>query len=438
MIDLLRKILFFYPAIIFLIWTVGASFVFFYPIIMSVVWMVGACIFYWKYEHNSPKMPNLKEFPMVSVLIPGRNEEESIRKTVEAVLEQAYPNLEIIVINDASTDGTQAEIEKLAAEHDKIRYLTLKENMGKAYALNYAFLMSRGDILVCIDADCILEPQAVAWMVSHFVNHPRVGAVTGNPRVKNRTSILAKVQTAEYASVIGLIKRTQRLLGKVMTISGVIAAFRKQALLDVGLWDTDMITEDINVSWKIERRFWAIHYELNAVGWILVPETINGFWRQRARWAQGGVEVLRRHIGIFNDYRTRRLWPLFLDYGLSILWAFAFVGLTLAWMVARIFDLDLPPELVASPFPEWNGAVAALVCLLQFAISLALDKKYDRSLPQYYLWVIWYPLFYWVFSALATVYATPRALTKKVGTRATWKSPDRGLGSTNVEKPEGT
>ena len=139
------------------------------------------------------------------------------------------------MINDASTDRTLEIVQELAAAHDRVRYLSLRENMGKANAMNYAFFMSRGEILVCIDADCILDPQAVTWMVAPFVKNNRVGAVTGNPRVKNRTSLLAKVQTAEYASVIGLIKRTQRLLGKVMTISGVIAAFRKRALLDATL-----------------------------------------------------------------------------------------------------------------------------------------------------------------------------------------------------------
>ena len=82
---------------------------------------------------------------------------------------------------------------------------------------------------------------------------------------------------------------------------------------------------------------------------------------------------------------------------------------------------------MASPFPQWNGSVAAIVCLFQFAVSLSLDSKYDKTLPRYYIWVIWYPLFYWIFSALATVYATPKAMLKKKGTRAVWKSPDRGL-----------
>jgi biofilm PGA synthesis N-glycosyltransferase PgaC len=426
LIDLVRELIIFYPALLLLVFTAGGGFVFFYPIVMSVVWICGAFIFYWRYERTAPPVPELTEYPLVSVLIPARNEEESIRETVEAALASHYPNLEVIVINDASTEGTLPEVRRLAAQYNRVRYLHFEENMGKANALNYAFFMSKGDILVCIDADCILDPWAVHWMVSHF-KHPRVGAVTGNPRVRNRTTLLAKVQTAEYASVIGLIKRTQRLLGKVMTVSGVIVAFRKRALLDVGLWDTDMITDDINVSWKLERRFWAIHYELNAIGWMLVPETFRGFWRQRVRWAQGGVEVMRRHIGIFKDYRTRRLWPLYIDYGLSVVWAFSFVVLTVGWAVAKLFDLDLPANIQASPFPQWNGSVAALMCLLQFAVSLGLDRKYDRSLPHYYLWVIWYPLFYWVFSALATVYATPSALTKKAGTRAIWKSPDRGL-----------
>ena len=427
MLDIIRDIVLFYPPVFLLIWLFSANFVFFYPIFMSVIWMVGAGIFYWRYERGETPEPVLSEYPMVSVLIPGRNEEESIRETVEGVLAQTYPQLEVIVINDASTDRTLEIIQDLAERHERVRYLSLRENMGKAYALNYAFFMSRGEILVCIDADCILDPKAITWMVSHFIQNPRVGAVTGNPRVKNRTSLLAKVQTAEYASVIGLIKRTQRLLGKVMTISGVIAAFRKRALLESGLWDTDMVTEDINVSWKIERKFWAIHYELNAVGWILVPETLRGFWRQRVRWAQGGVEVLKRHTAVLSDSRTRRLWPLYVDYAMSVVWAFSFVGISAAWIVAKLFQIDLPPELTGSPFPDWNGSVAALVCLMQFFVSLALDKKYDKTLPRYYLWVIWYPLFYWVFSALATVYATPKALLKRKGVRAVWKSPDRGL-----------
>ncbi|MGV2687283.1 glycosyltransferase, partial [Clostridium perfringens] len=120
-------------------------------------------------------------------------------------------------------------------------------------------------------------------------------------------------------SIIGSIKRTQRILGKVMTVSGVIVAFRKKALMDVGMWDRDMITEDIAISWKLQKRFWDIRYEPRALCWMLVPETLKGIWKQRVRWSQGGQEVVLRHWDIFKDWRQRRLWPIYIEQILSII-----------------------------------------------------------------------------------------------------------------------
>jgi biofilm PGA synthesis N-glycosyltransferase PgaC len=403
---------------------------------MSIIWMIGAVYFHFRYERNVPKYPALETNPLVSVLIPAHNEAENIAETVAAVLETDYPNYEVIVIDDGSTDDTGRIVEEIAARNDKVRLLVLKNNQGKAAALNYGTLLSKGEIIVTIDADCLLEARAIHWMVWHFEKFPRVGAVTGNPRVRNRTTLLAKLQTGEYASIIGLIKRTQRLLGKVLTVSGVIAAFRKQALLDVGLWDTDMVTDDINVTWKLEKRFWDVHYELNAIGWMLVPETISGLWRQRVRWAQGGLEVLRRHADIWSDLRESRLWPIYIDYMLSLIWSFAFVIFSLLWLGMTFFSFTVPGAPGASPIPLWTGSIVALVCVTQFGVSFLLDRKYDSNLFKYYFWVIWYPVVYWMFSALAMIRATPKALTKKFGTAATWQSPDRGL-RLNVMKAGG-
>lgn len=96
-------------------------------------------------------------------------------------------------------------------------------------------MIAKNDLILTLDADAFVDPDALNWIAWHFVTGPCVGAVTGNPRVLNRTSLLAKIQTGEYSTIIGLIKRTQRILGKVLTVSGVIAAFRKQAVLSVGL-----------------------------------------------------------------------------------------------------------------------------------------------------------------------------------------------------------
>lgn len=410
-----------------------SEFFFLYPIVMSIVWIIGGCYFYYRYERKSPVYPDLQEFPLVSILVPAHNEEEHIVETVTSLLHLEYPNYEIIVIDDGSTDATQPIIEQLAMEHEKVRNLILKNNMGKAAALNHGLLFSRGDILVTIDADCKLDPKALHWLAWHFVKHPRVGAVTGNPRVRNRSTLLSKIQAAEYSSIIGLIKRTQRFLGKVLTVSGVIAAFRKQAILDCKLWDTDMVTEDINITWKLEKHFWAVHYELNAIGWILVPETIRGLLKQRIRWAQGGCEVLLRHKDIWLSWKQRRLWPIYVDYVLSIIWAVSLPILTILWVINTVFALSIPEWLQLNPIPQWTGSMIALICLIQFIISISLDSKYDKSLYQHYLWVIWYPVVYWAFSACAVIFAVPKALTKKLGTTATWKSPDRGIQSAETE-----
>lgn len=400
------------------------EYIFYYPLAMSITWMIGALYFYWRRERRQTVLSCLPEYPLVSVLIPARNEEAAIRSTVQSVLNSQYPNFEILVMDDASTDGTADILKELEAAHRQVRLLFLDKNMGKPYALRCGTLASQGDILLTIDADACLDPWAMHRLVSHFINGPRVGAVTGNPRVRNRTSLLAKVQVGEYSSIIGMIKRTQRILGKVLTVSGVIAAFRKQAVLDVGLWDTDMITDDINMTWKLEKRFWDIRYEPNALCWILVPETLKGLWKQRVRWAQGGAEVIRRHRDIWRSWKQRRLWPVYLEYVLSMVWSYTYVVFGLVSLINLIYPTGWPEVYI---LPGWKGALLAVICLLQFLVGVTLDQKYEKNIPVYLFWVIWYPFAYWLLAALATVYATPKALLGKTGKPAVWVSPDRGL-----------
>jgi biofilm PGA synthesis N-glycosyltransferase PgaC len=281
-----------------------------------------------------------------------------------------------------------------------------------------------GEIIVSIDADAYLDEHAIRWMVWHFITGPRVGAVTGNPRVRNRTSLLAKIQVGEYSSVIGMIKRTQRILGKVLTVSGVVVAFRRRALFEIGLWDFDMITDDINITWKLEKKFWDIRYEPNALCWILVPETLGGLWKQRVRWAQGGIEVIRRHTDIWTDWRQRRLWPIYIEYVVSVLWSFTYVVFGIMWLISLIIPHPFP---VVKIFPEWKGTILVALCLIQSGVAMFIDRRYEKTILWYHFWVIWYPFIYWIIAALAVVKATPRGLFRRMGQRAVWKSPDRGL-----------
>lgn len=146
----------------------------------------------------------------------------------------------------------------------------------KAIALKTGAAAAKSEYLVCIDGDALLDRDAAAYIVEPMLYNPRVGAVTGNPRIRTRSTLVGKIQVGEYSSIIGLIKRTQRIYGNVFTVSGVIAAFRRSALAEVGYWSDDMITEDIDISWKLQLNQWAIFYEPRALCWILMPETLKG------------------------------------------------------------------------------------------------------------------------------------------------------------------
>ena len=403
-----------------------AGFVFYYPIVMSLLWMAGGLCFFIRREMGkSTDPPKLDRFPLVSVFIPARNEEENIEETVRSIFQNRYPNLEVIVINDASTDKTQEVLEGMLPEFPTLKILRMEKNLGKANGLNLAFAMSHGDIVFTLDADSMLDEHAIEWAVWHFNNFPRVGAVTGNPRVRNRTTLLAMMQTAEYSSVVGLIKRTQRLLGKVMTVSGVVAAWRRSAIINAGLWDNTAITDDIEMTWKLETHFWDVRYEPNMICWMLVPETLRGLWAQRKRWAQGGVEVMRKHKDVWTKWRNRRIWPVYIDYFLGTFWAYAFLVCAFCWCLNLTTGVSL--ETLGNPLFQWNGMMVSTICLMQFIVSLIIDAHYDAGLCRIYFWVVWYPIVYWVFNAMATVFAVPNGLFRDMKTSGVWISPDRGV-----------
>lgn len=400
-------------------------FVFWYPLVMSTIWIIGGLLYYLRRERKGP--PPLKETPMVSILVPCYNEEKTIAETLQNLSNLNYPTYEIIAINDGSKDNTVEVLRELNLLIPKLRVIDLKQNSGKANALYLGLIASRGEIIVGIDADALLDQDALNYMIPHFITPrygERVGAVTGNPRIRNRSSLLSRVQLCEYSSIIGLIKRSQRLLGKIMTVSGVIVAFRKTALLDCNLWDRDVITEDISVTWKLQKRFWDVRYEPRALCWMLVPETISGFWKQRVRWAQGGIEVLIRHWDVFFDWRQRRLVPIYLEQLTSICWS-------VSWIIATtvfIIDMLLKGQFLYPLF--WSGSYLALLCLAQFAFAMAIDSRYDRGILKYYVWAIWYPIFYWYINALVVLRAIPMAIvSSRSKTFAVWDSPDRGIGT---------
>ncbi len=405
------------------------QFTFFYPLVMSLLWITGGLNYYLRRERGGRMRtdpPELASYPFVSILIPCHNEGDQVDETIEAALAQRYPDFEVIAINDGSRDHTAERLDALAARHERLRVIHLDRNLGKANAMRMGALAAQSEYLVCIDGDALLDGYATHWMLSHLLNGPRVGAVTGNPRIRNRSTLLGKLQVGEFSSIIGMIKRAQRVYGRIFTVSGVICAFRRSALHRIGYWADDMVTEDIDISWRLQMDHWDIRYEPNALCFILMPETLKGLWAQRLRWACGGVEVMLRHASALLSWRRRRMWLVLVEYVLSVLWAYTMLFVILLWAIGLF--VALPPQLhVASIFPGWHGVVLGLVCLLQFAVSMVIDRRYETRIGRNYYWMIWYPLAYWMLSLFTTLVAVPRTLTKGRRQRAVWVSPDRGV-----------
>ena len=302
----------------------------------------------------------------------------------------------------------------------------LAANQGKATALNTGALLARHELLVCIDGDALLDPQALHWIAQRF-RRGNVGGLGGNPRIRNRTSMLGRLQVGEFAAIIGLIRRAQTMYGRLFTVSGVICAFRKRALEEAGWWSPHTITDDIDITWRVQLAGWRVVYEPNAIVWILMPETLRGLWRQRLRWAEGGVQMMLTFFRPMIAGRAPSLLPTYINYVLSVIWSYlvlACIALGLLWSVGLGPPRPLPEVRL---IPEWWGLTLTLTYFAQALVSALLESRYERGMLRSLFWMIWYPLAFWMLSAVTAAVALPRVLMQPRKERTTWISPDRGL-----------
>ena len=394
-----------------------------YPIVTSIMWITTAMLFRLRWE-GAPAPRADGPTPFVSVLVPAHDEAAVIARSVRAMLAMDYPAFEVIVIDDGSTDGTLDALAPL--QHDqRLRVLHKPANEGKAMAMNDALPLSRGEIVLGLDADAEPAPDLLRHIVPHF-DSPRVAAVTGNPRVRNTENFLSRLQAVEFSSIISLLRRAQRVWGRVVTVSGVVAAFRRSAMFDVGGFSPDMPTEDIELTWKLQKRFYDVRYEPHAVCWMTVPLSLRGLYRQRLRWARGLMQVLHRHRDVMTSWRCRRLWPVYVESMLSVLWALCFVVLTTFWIVSYAFGI---PPVGASPIPNFWGMAIATTCIAQLITGIWVDRRYDRDIVRFLPYAVWYPIVYWAFLALTTVISLPYLFRRPAHEAVRWTTAREGAAS---------
>jgi cellulose synthase/poly-beta-1,6-N-acetylglucosamine synthase-like glycosyltransferase len=239
--------------------------------------------------------------PAVAVLIPAYNEEKVIERTVRAVLASDYPGLQVIVIDDGSSDDT-LEVARRAFVHEQAsgRVLILtKPNSGKADALNFGLEHLREqEIFVGIDADTVIARTAISRLVPHFLN-PKVGAVAGNAKVGNRVNLWTRWQALEYITSQNFERRALNVLGAVSVVPGAIGAWRTSAVREAGGYHTDTVAEDADLTMALLRNGYRVQYEDLALAYTEAPINANGLMRQRFRWSFGILQSVWKHRAVF-------------------------------------------------------------------------------------------------------------------------------------------
>lgn len=393
------------------------AFLAWYPLLTALYWVAGSIVFFIHRERADAGFYELDEHPFVSVLVAAHNEEAVIAETVTRLLDLDWPAYEVLVVDDGSSDHTHQFLARFA-EAGRIRLLTKDTNEGKAMALNDALPLLRGEIILIVDADGQPSRDVLRWMVPHFVKIPRLAAVTGNPRVLNTTTLLAKLQAIEFTATVSMLRRAQATWGRLMTFSGISTALRRSAVESSGRFSPGMATEDIALAWELQTRFADVRYEPRALFGMYVPETLPAWWRQRKRWSRGLGQVLRHHIDVFFSWEKRRMWPIYFEAVLSSLWAALFLCAVVVWALAYALGVY---TFGANPIPNFWGLLLASVLLLQIFCGLFLDGRYDRRVRRYALWMPLYPLIYWVLATLASARSTiPGFLSPPADSPVTW------------------
>jgi len=228
---------------------------------------------------------------LISVIIPMYNEEKSIRASLRSVIKSTYKNLEIIVVDDGSTDSSFLNASQIKDERIKI---IKKENGGKFSALNYGFRFANGEVTVCLDADTRVKPNAIFEICLEF-SDKKVAAVAGNIKVGNKINILTRIQNLEYIIAHSIEKRSLDLFASVMVVPGAFGAWRTKRIINLGGFSPRTLAEDFDLTLKLLKNKQKIAYSNSAVAYTEAPTNFKGLYSQRKRWTFGNLQVLFRH-----------------------------------------------------------------------------------------------------------------------------------------------
>ncbi|MFD0785143.1 bifunctional polysaccharide deacetylase/glycosyltransferase family 2 protein, partial [Micromonospora azadirachtae] len=341
----------------------------------------------------------------VSVIVPAYNEAANIAATVRSLVASDYPALEVIVVDDGSTDGTADIVERMRLRGVRV---VRQANAGKPAALNTGIRVARAGLLVLVDGDTVFQADTVRRLVQSFAD-PTVGAISGNTKVANRRRLLGRWQHLEYVIGFNLDRRMYDVLECMPTIPGAIGAFRREVLLAVGGVPGDTLAEDTDLTMKVLRAGWRVVYEETAIAWTEAPSTLRQLWRQRYRWCYGTMQAMWKHRHALREPGTggklgRR--------GLPYLTVFQ-VLLPLTAPAVDVFAL------YGLLFLPWSTLVLSWLGLL---LLQALTAGYALRLDRERLGPLWaLPLQQIVYRQVMYLVVVQSVVTAVIGNRLRWQ-----------------
>ena len=345
--------------------------------------------------------------PLVSILVPAYNEQDVISRTLESLVNLKYEKKEIIVIDDGSTDKTRA----IASWYKKFGVIVLsKPNGGKASALNYGLVFAKGEIIITVDSDSMISRNSIDEVVKAMAD-PQVIAVSGNIRVLNNKSHLARLQELEYVVGINTMRRALALYGAVMVVPGAFGAFRKYAIENTGCYDKDTLTEDFDLTVKILKAYGSVGASSTATAFTEVPISWKALFKQRMRWSIGNYQTMFKHEDAFTNQRygflQRIVFPLLLLSTVLPFASFLVVGAGIYLALTGGSQVFL-----------YLLALFFLVQLFVALLALSLDRG-DYSLA-------WYsPLFVFGYKQFIDAISIAALLRVVFGAKKEWGKIDR-------------
>jgi glycosyltransferase involved in cell wall biosynthesis len=338
------------------------------------------------------------------VIGPAFNEKEGIEAAVRSLAGGDYPAVEVVVVDDGSSDETAALAEGLRLPNVRV---VRTPNGGKANALNTGVALARHNLIVMVDGDTIFEPDSIRQLVQPFAD-PSVGAVAGNVKVGNRASLVASWQHIEYVIGFNLDRRLYEVLRCMPTVPGAIGAFRRSALKDVGGISDETLAEDTDVTMAMCRAGWQVVYEERARAWTEAPATLEQLYRQRYRWSYGTMQAMWKHRrALFDSGESGR----FGRRGLPFL---ALFGVALP-LLAPVVDIMLVYGLVFWDRSQTIVAWLAMLALQMITAFVAFRFDSESVRP---LWKL--PLQQFAYRQLMYLVLIQSAMTAMTGGRLRW------------------